>query len=94
MKKQYRKYILPIEVHIQWHLNKLARFIDRLYARYLWKVIFGAFLATMAWILIATYMYDRQWYREFANIDLPYSPALTSWNTDGKPGAEPQQETK
>ena len=88
-RQTYRKYILPIQVRIEWRLNKIARFIDRLYARILWKVLFGAFLATMAFVLWGAYTYDRQWYREFANIDESFSATFTTWNTDGKPGQEP-----
>jgi hypothetical protein len=90
MNKQfYRKHILPIQVPIEWELNKIRRKIDNFYKLIGWKILSILFLVLWLSILKAGTYWDRDWSRAFANIDLPNSPFYTNWRTDGSPGQDP-----
>jgi hypothetical protein len=88
LRKLKRKYWYPISVSIELTLRKIRIAIDRFY-RKTWVYIY--ILIMLPFVLFAAYRmhYDYTLIHNYANLDAPFAPIYTEWNTEGKPGENP-----
>jgi hypothetical protein len=83
-----RKYWYPISVDLEIKKRKFCSFIDRLYLK-VWYYIFAFFIVFWVFIAYTRMSYDYALLQNYANLDAPFQPCYTSWNTDGSPGQDP-----
>jgi hypothetical protein len=82
------KYWYPISVDIERGLRKARVAIDRLYLK-IWKYLFIFYILLMSLLALGEYTYDRDWKREFIDLDASFTDRLHNWNTEGSPGQDP-----
>jgi hypothetical protein len=91
IRKVKRKYWYPISVDIERGLRKVRIAIDRLYLR-IWKYLFIFYILLMGLLALGEYTYDRDWKREFVDLDSSFSDRFQHWRTDGAPGQDPPKQ--